>query len=114
MTEPTGVDEVAARLQLSHRALNLKQRRLCDITGISTAAWNNSETGDNRIGLDNAIMLCQATGLTLDWIYRGIRSGLTLALHEAITAAEAGEKVGTAKNVSKGARVLSVPRSSLE
>jgi hypothetical protein len=39
-------------------------------------AWNNAETGDNLIGIANAMKLCRATGVTLDWIYRGVRSNL--------------------------------------
>lgn len=87
--EPTTTPDVADRLQATRRALKQTQARLCRLTGISTAAWNNAETGDARIGLDNAILLCQATGVTLDWIYRGIRHGLPHPINEAITRLDA-------------------------
>lgn len=87
--EPTGTMDVAERLRVSREALKLSQATLCRTTGISTAAWNNAETGDARIGVDNAILLCQATGLTLDWVYRGVRSGLPHPLNEAIGRQEA-------------------------
>lgn len=86
--EPTGTADVAERLRLSRGALKLTQAALCRITGISTAAWNNAETADARIGIDNAILLCQATGLTLDWIYRGVRAGLSGEFLEAISRLE--------------------------
>lgn len=85
----TGTLPAAERLRLSRLALKLTQARLCAITGISTQAWNNAETGDARIGIDNAILLCDATGLTLDWIYRGIKGGLPTAIGEAIAKLEA-------------------------
>lgn len=87
--EPTGTADVAERLRLSREALKLTQAALCRITGISTAAWNNAETADARIGIDNAVLLCQATGLTLDWIYRGVRGGLSGEFLEAINRLEA-------------------------
>ncbi len=86
--EPTRVHEVAARLRITRLALKLTQRRLCQLTGLSTSAWNNAETGDSRIGVDSAILLCQATGITLDWIYRGSRVGLPTGISEAIALVE--------------------------
>lgn len=49
------------------------QAELSRRTGISRQSWNNAETGDERISVDNAIKLCRVTGVTLDWIYRGMR-----------------------------------------
>ena len=53
---------VAARLRLTRQALKLSQIDLCRITRISPQAWNNAETGDNLIGIANAVRLCHATG----------------------------------------------------
>jgi transcriptional regulator with XRE-family HTH domain len=88
MAEPTTTMEVAERLRLTREALRLKQVAICRLTGISTAAWNNAETGDNRLGVDQAIALCQATGVTLDWIFRGIRAGLPHAIAQRISELE--------------------------
>jgi len=73
--EPTSVVEIAARLALTREALGKTQAELCRITGISTQKWNNAETGDNRISIPDATRLCRATGVTMDWIYRGVRQG---------------------------------------
>jgi transcriptional regulator with XRE-family HTH domain len=86
---PAGTLEVADRLRHSRMALKLTQRRLCAITGIETNTWNNAETGKNRLGLDSAIRLCDETGLTLDWIFRGVRAGLPHGVAEALRQIEA-------------------------
>jgi len=86
--EPTSTPDVAARLRSSRLALKLTQARLCIIAGIATNAWNNVENGRSRISVDAAIKLCQATGLTLEWIYRGVRVGLPVSIAEALREVE--------------------------
>jgi DNA-binding XRE family transcriptional regulator len=86
---PSNTLEVADRLRYSRMALKLTQRRLCSITGIETNTWNNAETAKARLGIDSAIQLCDATGLTLDWVYRGIKTGLPLTIAEALQKIEA-------------------------
>jgi transcriptional regulator with XRE-family HTH domain len=88
MREPTSTADVAGRLRLIRLALRLKQVAICDLTGISTASWNNAETGDNRLGVDQAIALCQATGVTLDYVFRGVRGGLPQSINERISELE--------------------------
>lgn len=86
--EPTSTEEVAARLRLTREALGLSQASLCRATGIPTNTWNNAETADNRLGLDEAIKLCRYAGVTLDWIYRGIRTHLPQVIAEEIVRRE--------------------------
>jgi transcriptional regulator with XRE-family HTH domain len=74
--QPDSRNDIGERLRVTREALGLSQAELCRRLGISPAAWNNAETGDNRIGIDNAMLLCKATGVTLDWIYLGHRGGL--------------------------------------
>lgn len=96
---PTAIGE---RLQLIRRAYSAVQHREKDMSqsefarlcGIGIPAWNNAETGDNRIGLDNAMAVCRRTGVSLDFIYRGERAGLPHALAVAI---ENLERVDEAK-----------------
>lgn len=85
----SSIDEIKIRLRHSRLALKLTQQRLADITGLSVQAWNNAERGRSRIGLDNAIRLVRGTGLTLDWIYLGIKTGLPLGIAEALSRIEA-------------------------
>jgi transcriptional regulator with XRE-family HTH domain len=73
---PDSPHEIGQRLRLTRQALGLSQAELCRRTGIRPAAWNNAETGDNRIGIESAVELCKTTGVTLDWIFLGHRGGL--------------------------------------
>ena len=86
--EPTSVDEVAARLKLTREALKLSQAALCRQTGISPQTWNNAETGDNRLGLDNANKLRAKFGISLDWLFWGDMRGLPNELAKRIEAIE--------------------------
>ena len=58
----------------------MSQAEFARMCGIGPAAWNNAETGDNRIGLDNALALRRATGATLDYIYCNDSAALPHAL----------------------------------
>lgn len=68
-------------IRLAYGALQKRERpmgqsemaRLC---GIGISAWNNSETGDNRIGLDAAMNITRATGVGLSYIFFGNRIDL--------------------------------------
>jgi transcriptional regulator with XRE-family HTH domain len=91
--KPADTLEVAGRLRTTREALKLTQAALCRLTGIAPAAWNNAETGDSRISLDKAKQLCDATGITLDWVYRGVKAGLPLPIATAIQELESKRKV---------------------
>jgi len=92
-TTADSVQAIARRLRLIRighgNAQGLKremsQAEICRLTGIETSAWNNAETGDNRLGMENAIRLRQKTGATLDYIFLGDTSALphTLAVEIA-------------------------------
>lgn len=66
------LDTVAGRLRRTREAFKMNQADWCRLTGIETQAWNNYESGRRRISVDQAIKVCQATGVTIDWIYRGL------------------------------------------
>jgi len=93
---------IGERLGLIRRAYGVLQRREREISqsefartcGIGISAWNNAETGDNRIGIDNAMAVVRRTGASLDFIYFGERAGLPHALAIEI---ERLEKAGLAK-----------------
>ncbi len=63
--------------------------RRCDI-GI--AAWNNAETGDNRIGVDSALKLWHVTGVGLDYVFHGDMRTVPHALAVEIQKLEAAEQ----------------------
>jgi transcriptional regulator with XRE-family HTH domain len=81
---PDSAASIGARLRLVRLAYGVLQgrpkeisqaefARLCEI---AAPAWNNFETGDNRISIDNALAVARRTGVGLDFIYRGERAGL--------------------------------------
>lgn len=83
---PTGVNsEMADRLRRTREAFGLKQAAWCRLVGIEPQAWNNYERGIRRISIDEAIKVCQATGVSMDWIYRGLMSaGLPMQIQVAL------------------------------
>jgi transcriptional regulator with XRE-family HTH domain len=54
----------------------MSQAEIARLCGINRQAWNNAETGDSRLGLDNAMALSRQTGVTLDYLFFGNRAGL--------------------------------------
>lgn len=82
---------VAERLRLTRQALararkvsEVPQAEFYRLAGISAQAGNNYEQGARRIQLDQAVKLCEAHRLTLDWVYRNDASGLPYELQLAI------------------------------
>lgn len=88
--ESTGM--VAERLRLLREALGFDQAEMCRRTGIGVSAWNNAETGDNRIGISNAIKVRQAFGIGLDYIFMGDQRALPAELATKIARLNAPQK----------------------
>jgi transcriptional regulator with XRE-family HTH domain len=68
------------RLKQTRLALNRSQASFCQLVCIEPQAWNNCERGRSRIGVDQAVKVCEATGVSLDWIYRGMIAGVRFEL----------------------------------
>jgi transcriptional regulator with XRE-family HTH domain len=81
---PKEINAIAERLILTREALGLKQAAFARLVGIEPQALNNYESGLRRISVDQAIKICAATGVSLDWIYRGLASGLPVNLATAL------------------------------
>lgn len=90
--DPYSVEAVAERMRLTRLALGLTQAAIGRLAGIGAQAWNNNERARGRISLDQALKLCVATGVSLDWIYRGEMRGLPHELAVKIQAAIAAEQ----------------------
>lgn len=70
--------EIGARLKAVREAFSdLDQTAWAAREGIQFTRWNNWETGIRRIPVECAEALAERYGLTLDWIYRGRRDGLS-------------------------------------
>jgi transcriptional regulator with XRE-family HTH domain len=85
-SSPTSTEAVAERLRLTREASGMKQAAFCRLVGVTPQAWNNYETGARRISLDQAIRICAVTGVTLDWIYRGLSANLPMEMASKILA----------------------------
>jgi transcriptional regulator with XRE-family HTH domain len=86
LPNPMSLEEIAHRLVLTRQALEISQVLMAKRVGATPQAWNNYETGRKRISIDQALRLCIATGVDLDWIYRGEMDGIPSALLDKIMA----------------------------
>lgn len=68
---------VGARLTASRYALGLTVAEICRRAGCSPSAYRRWERGAALPSIRSAIALC-SLGLTLEWIYRGNPSRLTV------------------------------------
>jgi len=80
------IDEVADRLRCLREATGYTHSaaafaRWLDIT---EQAWNNYERGRRRIELDQAMKIVTRTGVSLDWIYRGLEHTLPVNVAERL------------------------------
>lgn len=79
---------IGARLRLIRLAYGavqgrdrpMSQAEFARICEIGAAAWNNAETGDNRLGVDAAMSVARKTGVSLDYIYFGNTASVPLAI----------------------------------
>lgn len=76
----TSVEAIAYRLRLLRRAMGWSQVAASTATGINTTTWNNYERGVGPIPYRSALKVCQASGASLDWIYRGIPAMMPVKL----------------------------------
>lgn len=71
---------IGERLRALREHLGKDQGEMAEWLGMRRTTWNNNELGVKRFKLDNAIRLCTLTGVTTDWIYRGVWGGMPVDL----------------------------------
>jgi hypothetical protein len=77
MQDSTQYIEIGRRLRAVREAFGgLSQKSWAEKHAFGQTQWNNWEAGARRIPVDCAERLCEAYGLTLDFVYRGRRDGL--------------------------------------
>src|SRR5262249_30852518 len=86
------IQEIGDRLRLTREALKKNQADWCRMVGIEQQAWNNYERGRRRISLDHALKVVKATGVGLDWIYRGISKDLPQDIFAGLRELESGRR----------------------
>lgn len=88
MGTPTKVrgftEAVGLRLRAAREALGKNQTQLADAINAAKNTYSQWESGDRLANLVAMAKLCNDYGITLDWIYRGVASGLPQDLHEKV------------------------------
>lgn len=70
--------EIGNRLAAVRQSFSeLNKKDWAEKNGFNTTQYGNWETGLRRIPVESAEKLCNLYGLTLDFIYRGRRDGLS-------------------------------------
>lgn len=49
----------------------MSMQAFANLLGVKQNTWHNYESGARPLPTDTAILVCQRTGVSLDWIYRG-------------------------------------------
>lgn len=83
-TDPRAIGE---RIVLTREAMGMSAAEFARFLGFGTQALSNYETGLRRPSLDQAFVIVQKAGVTLDWIYLGDVSGLPLRITSKLTDA---------------------------
>lgn len=85
MTDEMSPKEIGRRLRAVRLALDYgDQNAMAQRMGISRNRYNNWEVGIGPIPVDQAIVFCRVTGVSLDYIYRGDASGLPMRIFKLL------------------------------
>lgn len=63
--------DIGRRLKVTREYLDVSQVDFAASAGLKSAMMSRCESGDARLSVDAAILLCERYDLTLDWIFRG-------------------------------------------
>lgn len=81
--------KIGTRLQILRKALGFPTAAaFARHVGLTPQALSNYERGVGRPDLDAALKIVQRTRVSLDWIYRGEDSGLSVELARLLIDAE--------------------------
>lgn len=76
--------EIGKRLKDTRLALGMNQDQFARLAGIAQNTYNQWERGKSRPRLDEAIRLCDAHKLTLDWVYLGDASSIPFKIRDRL------------------------------
>jgi transcriptional regulator with XRE-family HTH domain len=79
------------RLQAIREELNFGQAQMAEWLGVGRTRYVNWEREENRPAEEKMVWLCEQTGITLDYIYRGKLDALPMALGIRLRARELGQ-----------------------
>jgi transcriptional regulator with XRE-family HTH domain len=85
----TDLPAIGQRLAALRQALGFTNASaFARLVGLSVTTLQNYEAGIRRPDVGNAILICRATGVTLDWIYQGLTGGLPVHIASRLTQQE--------------------------
>lgn len=87
--DDTSLLAISRRLRLTRKALGMRSWEFCRLTGLSQQSLTNYERGYGRLSLDSAFKICRATGVSLDWLFRGVDTQLPREIGQRICELEA-------------------------
>jgi transcriptional regulator with XRE-family HTH domain len=89
------------RLRLLREALGLTQASLCRETKIATSNWAVLENDQRPLTLHIARILHRHYGVTFDYLFLGIRSGLPVKLNSSMVEVEENRSRGSLSDNGK-------------
>lgn len=78
------LSEVGDRLNALASALSKSDAEMARRIRISPQRWNNYAQGRRPVSVDVAVRLADAFSISLDWLYRGVRTAMPYELMVAI------------------------------
>ena len=80
--KPRPFKEIGRRIELIRQAAGYSTKaKFADTIGLSPQGYNGYASGSERMGVDAAQRVCERFGTSLDYIYRGIESGVESRPH---------------------------------
>ncbi len=77
--------DIGRRLEIALKLMGFeKAREFCERFNLNESTVSMWIRGKSRINLDDGLRICEESGLTLDYLYRGITGGLPFALVQKI------------------------------
>jgi transcriptional regulator with XRE-family HTH domain len=83
--------DIGRRLTALREAMGYNGAAFARLVDISQSAMANYEAGTRRPDLNQAFKIVNRTGVTLDWLYLGVRSGLPAHLHQLLPPFRGGQ-----------------------
>lgn len=101
--------QVGRRLRAAIEVLGLSQTEVANALGVTPSKLGNWLRGDNYPAAWFLARFCDRYGITTDWIYRGIVTGMAKGLADSLWASEQSASPQDAK----APRAVRQPRASL-
>jgi transcriptional regulator with XRE-family HTH domain len=87
MTETeTNSKIIGERLRVTRHVLGLGPRTFAERAGLEANAYNDIESGQRTLSVEEATAICNAYPITLDWVFRGDLASMEWSLADRIRA----------------------------